>query len=126
MARRSGEDRARSLANLLGADAERLALLFLLFKGYWPLARRYRAPGGEIDIVMRRGRVIVAVEVKARASIALAAETINQAKLRRIGSALRSFRAERRLDDGYDFRCDAILIAPHRWPRHIVNAGTLT
>ncbi len=42
--RRSGEDRRRSLAALFGADAERLSLLLLILKGYWPLARRYRAP----------------------------------------------------------------------------------
>ncbi len=125
MARQKGEDRARSLANLLGADAERLALLLLILKGYWPLARRYRAPGGEIDLVVRRGRTIVAVEVKARSMLGLAAETIDGAKLRRIGAALRAFRAERQLDDSHDFRCDAILVAPRQWPRHIIDIGAL-
>jgi len=122
---RRGEDRARSLANLAGADAERLALLLLMMKGYWPMARRYLAPGGEIDLVVRRGRTIVAVEVKARSTLDAAAATVTPAKLRRIGAAMRSFRAERRLGDGYDFRCDALLVAPWRWPRHVVDAGAL-
>ncbi len=125
MPRPKGEDRARSLANLLGADAERLALLLLILKGYWPLARRYRAAGGEIDLLVRRGRTIVAVEVKARATLELAAGTIDGWKLKRIGAALRAFRTERQLDDRHHFRCDAILIAPRRWPRHILDVGSV-
>ncbi len=125
MARPSGEDRQRSLAALFGADAERLSLLLLILKGYWPLARRYRAPGGEIDLVMRRGRTIVAVEVKARPTLEEAAAAVTTAQLRRIGIALSRFRAERGLDDSYHFRCDAVLVAPRRWPRHIVDAGAL-
>jgi putative endonuclease len=125
MARRTGEDRRRSLANLAGADAERLALLMLIAKGYWPMARRYLGPAGEIDLVMRRGRTIVAVEVKARPTLDGAADAINSAKLRRIGAAMRSFRAERRLGDDHVFRCDAVLVAPWRWPRHLVDAGPL-
>jgi putative endonuclease len=125
MARRSGEDRRRSLANLAGADAERLALLLLVSKGYWPMARRYLAPSGEIDLIMRRGRTIVAVEVKARATLDAAASTINPAKLRNISRAMNSFRAKRQLDDRYTFRCDAVLVARWRWPRHVVNVGEL-
>jgi putative endonuclease len=126
MSRRKGEDRRRSLANLAGADAERLALLLLVLKGYWPLARRYLAPSGEIDLIMRRGRTIVAVEVKARRTPAEAAAAITSTKLRNISRAMASFRAHRQLDDSYVFRCDAVLVAPWHWPRHIVNIGALT
>ncbi len=125
MARRKGEDRRRSLANLAGADAERLALVLLVLKGYWPMARRYLAPMGEIDIIVRRGRTIVAVEVKARASLESAAAAITPAKLRNIGLAMSAFRAERQLDDSYTFRCDAVLVAPRRWPRHVLDVGVL-
>ena len=60
MARRSGEDRRRSLANLAGADAERLALVLLVCKGYWPMARRYLAPSGEIDLIKHALHVLYA------------------------------------------------------------------
>jgi putative endonuclease len=125
MKRRSGEDRRRSLARLAGADAERLAMLLLVAKGYWPMARGYRGRQGEIDLIMRRGRTIVAVEVKARATLAQAADAVTPAKIRRIAGGMRQFRAERRLDDGYVLRCDAVLIAPWRWPRHLANVGPL-
>jgi putative endonuclease len=121
----SGEDRRRSLANLRGSDAERIALLLLIAKGYWPMARRYLGHSGEIDLVMKRGRTIVAVEVKARATLAEAAAAITPAKLRRISLAMRQFRSQHRLNDAYDYRCDAVLIAPWTWPRHVVNVGEL-
>ncbi len=126
MARRNGEDRRRSLANLAGADAERLALLLLVCKGYWPMARRYLAPSGEIDLIMRRGNTIVAVEVKARRSLDDAAAAITPAKIQAISRAMNSFRAHRQLDDSHVFRCDAVLVAPWRWPRHRVNVGEIT
>jgi putative endonuclease len=121
----SGENRRRSLANLMGADAERVALLLLIAKGYWPLARRYLAPSGEIDIIMKRGRTIVAVEVKARATLESAAASITPAKLRNISSALNHFRSRRRLDDSYVFRCDAVLVVPGCWPKHVENVGEI-
>eukprot|EP01036_Dinobryon_divergens_P047412 gene47412-63557_t len=121
----SGEDRRRSLANLRGSDAERLALVLLIAKGYWPMARRYLGHAGEIDLVMKRGRTIVAVEVKARATLEDAAATVTPAKLRRIGLAMRQSRSQRRLGDDHISRWDAGLIAPGGWPRHIVDAGEL-
>jgi putative endonuclease len=126
MSRHAGEDRKRSLARLAGADAERLAMLWLIAKGYWPLARDYRGRGGEIDLIMRRGRTIVAVEVKARKTIAEAGAAITPAKIARIAAGVRQFRAERRLDDGLTYRCDAVLIAPRTWPRHIEDFGPLS
>jgi putative endonuclease len=125
MSRRSGEDRKRSLARLAGVDAERIALLYLIAKGYWPLARDWRGRGGEIDLVMRRGRTIIAVEVKARPTLQEAASAITPAKIARIAAGMRQFRAERRLGDSLDFRFDAVLIAPLKWPLHVQNAGPL-
>ena len=63
-----------------GARAEWLALAFLVLKGWRPLARRWRAPGGEIDLVMARGRVVIFVEVKARALIDDAATSVTGEK----------------------------------------------
>jgi putative endonuclease len=125
MSRRSGEDRKRSLARLAGVDAERLAMLYLIAKGFWPLARDYRGRGGEIDLVMRRGRLILAVEVKARPTIAEAGAAITPAKVARIAAGMRQFRAERRLDDRLTYRCDAVLIAPRKWPKHLADVGAL-
>ena len=59
----------RRAADLRGHLAEATALALLLLKGYRPLARRYRAAGGEIDLIVARGDTIAFVEVKSRASL---------------------------------------------------------
>ena len=52
-----------------GLSAESRAAAFLIAKGYRILARRYRTPYGEIDIVARRRNLVAFVEVKARATL---------------------------------------------------------
>jgi putative endonuclease len=49
-----------------GARAEREAERFYLAKGYVLLARNFRRPCGEIDLIFRRGEVLLFVEVKGR------------------------------------------------------------
>ena len=51
---------------LRGHRAEWIALAFLICKGYRPLARRYSAAGGEIDLIVTRGDTVAFIEVKAR------------------------------------------------------------
>ncbi len=58
--------RERVAAFRLGLSAESRAALFLIAKGYRIAARRWKTPFGEIDIVARRRRALVFVEVKAR------------------------------------------------------------
>src|SRR5438067_10767614 len=59
----------RQLAFRLGLSAESRAAALLIVKGFRILARRWKSPFGEIDIVARRRRLLVFVEVKARAQL---------------------------------------------------------
>jgi putative endonuclease len=86
-------DPGRSAAWGRGRIAETAAMLLLLAKGYRILARRWRAPGAEIDIVARRGGTIVFVEVKARRSMDLAEIALTPAQRRRITRAAELFLA---------------------------------
>jgi putative endonuclease len=104
-----------------GARAERLAVWLLRLKGYAILARDLRLPGGEIDIVARRGRVLVFVEVKARADIAAAAEALRRRQRARIVRAAAAFLARRPDLAGHDARFDAILFG-RLLPRHVADA----
>jgi len=71
---------------LLGIVGEELAAAELTSRGYAILARRYRTAHGEIDIVAEDGAVLVFVEVKARATpeFGSAAESVTDAKKRKV------------------------------------------
>jgi putative endonuclease len=55
----------------LGAEGETRAARHLVRRGYRIVARNVRAGGVELDLVARRGRMIVFVEVKTRRSTRL-------------------------------------------------------
>jgi putative endonuclease len=92
----------------------------LRLHGWRILARRARVPGGEVDIVARRGRILAFVEVKARSSKDAAAFALDEWRLRRVVAAAERL-APRYMREGDDVRIDALFIVPRRWPRHLAN-----
>ena len=120
---RRPEDRRRALER--GLRAETFALLFLALKGYRLLARRYGGKGGEIDLITRRGRAVVFVEVKSRDDFDSAAEAIWPAKRRVFSQAAAHWLRRNPWAASFDLRADAVLVAPWRTPRHIVCAFEL-
>ena len=112
----------RQAAFHLGISAESRAAAFLIAKGFRILARRWRSPVGEIDIVARRRHLLVFVEVKARATLEDAAESVNQRQRRRIAAAAEVWLAANPDTSISDCRFDAILVAPGKIPRHIPAA----
>jgi putative endonuclease len=108
-----------------GFRAETIALLYLMAKGYRPLARRYGGKGGEIDLIVRRGEAVVFVEVKARDELDAAIEAIGPGKQRAFTRAAARWLANNPWAATLDLRADAILILPWRLPRHIVDAFAL-
>ena len=68
MPRATEADPRRRAAERGGRRAEFIAAWFLRLKLYRVIARRYRTPVGEIDLIVRRGRTIAFVEVKQRPS----------------------------------------------------------
>jgi putative endonuclease len=87
----------RQVAFRLGLSAESRAAAYLIAKGHRIVARRWRSPVGEIDIVARRRNTLVFVEVKAREKLDDAAEAVI-------------------------IRFDVVLVAPRSLPRHIMAA----
>ena len=110
----------RQRAEQRGRGAETLACWYLRLQGWRILARRARVPGGEVDIVARRGRSLAFVEVKARSSEGAAALSLDEWRLRRVATAAQRL-APRFLREGDDVRIDALFVVPRRWPRHLVN-----
>lgn len=105
-----------------GLGSETAALLFLMLKGYRPLARRFCAAGGEIDLIVRRGRTIAFVEVKARARLADAVEAIDARKRARFSRAVRSWLSRHPPPPDATLRADGVFVAPRAWPVHVANA----
>ena len=112
----------RVAAFRVGLSAESRAAALLIAKGYRIVARRFRTPVGEVDIVARRGAVLIFVEVKARMRLDDAAEAVTDRGKRRIVAAAEAWLAQHPDDVNRDIRFDAVLVAPRRLPRHIEAA----
>ncbi|MDA5194649.1 YraN family protein [Govanella unica] len=111
-------------AHKAGHLAESLAALWLMLKGYRILARRYRTPVGEIDLVIRRGPVIAYVEVKSRPTRDQALHAVPPKTRARIARAA-AWYSQRLNMTGKTERFDLVAISPWRLPHHLVNAWEL-
>jgi putative endonuclease len=105
-----------------GVRAEGLALAYLMLKGYRPVARRYAAAGGEVDLIVTRGDTVAFVEVKTRSHMEDALTAITPTKRRRFSRAVRSWLARNPWAAGKTWRADAIFVAPWRLPRYLPGA----
>ncbi len=108
-----------------GRRAEWLALLWLAAKGYRPLARRFGGKGGEIDLIVKRGRTVAFVEVKARGALDDALSAITPGKRRLIENRVRQWLARNPWAMDHDLRADAVFVAPWRLPRHVESVFEL-
>jgi putative endonuclease len=70
----------------LGAMGERRAAWFYRLRGYSIVDRNVRLPAGEIDLVVKRGGMVVIAEVKTRQSLVAGEghEAVNQRKRERL------------------------------------------
>ena len=80
----------------LGRRGEDLAESFLRARGYEILARNYRTPVGEVDIVARQGETLIFVEVKTRRSrrFGLPEEALTRRKQAHLLAAAQTYLAE--------------------------------
>ena len=119
---RDPQKRKRRAAYGLGHRGERLAAWALRLKGFRILARRYRTPAGEIDLIARRGGTLAIVEVKRRARLADAGEAIRRRQQRRVVHAAQAYLQRHPELDRLQLRFDALLLVPRRLPHHIKDA----
>ncbi len=90
-------------------------------KGYRILARRYRTRLGEIDLIARRGDLVLIVEVKARRTLVEAMEAVAWQSERRIEGAADLWLARRPDHGRLSVRFDMVAVLPWRWPAHVEN-----
>lgn len=117
------QKRSYQIAERAGKLAEFLILLCYLCRGFWPIARRYRTPFGEIDLIMRRRNHIRFIEVKYRTSYHLADSPVTKtqlARLRRAATATyHKFSPEGRDDCQFDIVVYRPLFHIHHFYNHI-------
>lgn len=107
-----------------GRRAESLACLYLRLKGYRILERRFKVRQGEVDIIARKGKAIAMIEVKQRATVIAAENSVSFQNQTRLMDAAEIYINQSRELEGSDFelRYDFFYIIG-RWKiRHITNA----
>jgi putative endonuclease len=113
---------ARVAAFRTGLSAESRAAALLMAKGYRILAKRFRTPYGEIDLVARKRNLLAFIEVKARANLDDAAYAVTPRQQQRIIEAAQAWLMAHPEHANFELRFDAMLIAPRRLPRHLLAA----
>lgn len=104
-----------------GHRGEWLASLALMVKGYRIVERRYRTKLGEIDLIARRGDLVLIVEVKVRPTLLQAMEAIGRMSERRIEAAADLWLGRQPDHARLSLRFDMVAVLPRRWPVHVAN-----
>jgi putative endonuclease len=101
--------------HVLGERAERAAAEWLISRGWTILARRWRCPQGELDLVaLDPDCVVVAIEVKVRRTGRAGAplESIDRRRLRRLRAALGHYLTDTQASAGEGVRVDLVAVRP--------------
>lgn len=97
-------------AQASGAAAERLVEDRYAALGCAVLARRWRGPSGEIDLILRDGACVIFVEVKKSATVDMAAERLGRRQMDRICNAALEFCEALPTGSLTEMRFDAALV----------------
>jgi putative endonuclease len=119
---RADNTAARQRREAAGRRAETAAALWLQLKGYRILDRRARMPACELDLVARKGRMLVFVEVKARRTREGALEAVTPQLRKRLEQAANQWVSRRRGLQQHLWRFDIVMLAPGRLPWHMRDA----
>jgi len=122
MMRKFDQSNNRRKRHRAGQRAEWVAGLYLNLKGYHILERRYKSPYGEIDLIAKRAKCIIFVEVKYRQTYERAAFSISPHQKARIVKAAKFWLAQNASAPYEQLSFDALLMVPWRWPHHLQNA----
>jgi len=108
----------------VGLYSEFLARMYLRLHGYKILKKRFttgkNTNRAELDIIARRGKTIVFVEVKARKSISAAWEAITPHQAARLRRAAETYLIKNRWTG--DARFDVIVVCGHKiyWAKNAI------
>ncbi|MBS1987727.1 YraN family protein [Candidatus Dependentiae bacterium] len=90
----------RNHTQTLGQQGEQAVTQWLLARHFTILAQNYRTKAGEVDVIARKGELIVFVEVKTRSTAYFATSTVvTYGKQKKIGRAAQHFVLKNRFFD---------------------------
>ena len=104
-----------------GLLAEKITILFLRLKFHQILAWRYKTYFGEIDIIAKKGRTLVFIEVKARKNLNNFEEVLTQRQINRIKKAGEYFLSKNPKFRDYQIRFDFVFVNKFGWPKFYKN-----
>ena len=115
-----GDDRSGNFMKT-GAVGEKIAESYLKRAGYEIIERNFRCKKGEIDLIVKKGNIIVFVEVKTRNTLkyGFPVEAITKEKVRHIKKTaylyiISSGVLGKTQADGVDFRFDVIEVLKYK------------
>lgn len=111
MARKT-PDPQRRVRYQKGIRAERWAQAKLRLNAFSILTQRYKTPRGEVDIIARRGKMLVFIEVKARLTVQAGIEAVSIHQQTRIVQAAHAFIAHYPEYAHHTMRFDVICVVP--------------
>lgn len=114
-----------STSYAFGKEAEQRALRYFRSKGFTVLAQNYHYRKAEVDLIVQKENVLVAVEVKALSSIFYGdPETfVSPKQIKRLVMALDAFVMEHNLDVEVRFDIIAFTVVKKEWKmKHIEDA----
>jgi len=100
-----------------GLIAESLAAIYLRCKFYRIIAKRYKSPFGEVDIIAKNGNWLIFIEIKARKDTSLM-DFISKRQQNRINMAAQFFLLKHPKYQNHHLRFDAIIMNKYFWPTH--------
>lgn len=121
MTAESGGKSVKKFNRAKGIRGENLAVKYLKKQGYKIVARNWRNPFGEVDIIASFGDVLAFVEVKARTSdlFGTPSEAVGRARMERYVKAAAFYFADREI--GCVVRFDVIEVEGKK-VNHIISA----
>ena len=113
----------------MGHFAEKIALFYLILKGYKPVAQNYvtglGTGAGEIDLIVKKAKTLIFVEVKKRKDLITSGEAIKPSSQKRLARGAQAFLQKNPKYQNYQIRFDVVLFTKTLWPHHLKDAWRL-
>ncbi len=104
-----------------GLKAEEIALQHFTKQGFHPLAKRYKTPHGEVDLILKKNSILIFLEVKARRKSYNLESILTTKQISRNQAASECFLLENPHYNNYTCRLDLVVIFGMRVVEHFEN-----